>query len=48
MLEPAETQIDMFDDSGWTPDELLAQAWIAGTSIGWEDMDEYDEFPMKP
>lgn len=31
-----------YDDSEWTRDELLAQAWEAGNSIGWEEMAEYD------
>jgi PHD/YefM family antitoxin component YafN of YafNO toxin-antitoxin module len=32
-----------YDDSPWTREELEALAWEAGKSIGWEDMDEYDE-----
>ncbi len=31
-----------YEDAGWTRRELHAQAWEAGRSIGWEDMDEYD------
>jgi len=39
---------DEYDASPWTREELLALAWEAGKSIGWEDMDEYDEIPEKP
>lgn len=31
-----------YDDTGFTPDELLQLAWEAGRGIGWDDMDEYD------
>lgn len=34
-----------YDDSALTREELLARAWEAGKSIGWEDMDEYDDIP---
>lgn len=34
---------DDYDDSPWTKEELQAQAWAAGTSLGWEDMDECDD-----
>ena len=34
-----------YDDSGWTREELHAQAWQAGHSIGWDAMDEYDAEP---
>jgi hypothetical protein len=37
-----------YDDSPWTEEELLAAAWEAGKSIGWEDMDEYDEIEDAP
>ena len=37
-----------YDDSPWTREELLALAWEAGKSIGWEDMDDYDDIPEKP
>lgn len=33
------------DDSPWTQEELHALAWEAGKSIGWGDMDEYDDYP---
>ena len=32
-----------YDDSPWTPEEMEALAWHAGTMIGWEEMHEYDE-----
>lgn len=35
-----------YDDSPWTRDELHAQAREAGRSIGWEEMDEYDDPPV--
>ena len=34
-----------YDDTPWTREELHAQAWEAGRSIGWEEMDEYDDLP---
>lgn len=34
-----------YDDSPWTREELHVQAWEAGRSIGWEEMDEYDDLP---
>ena len=37
-----------YDDSPWTREEMEALAWEAGKSIGWEDMDEYDQLPEKP
>jgi PHD/YefM family antitoxin component YafN of YafNO toxin-antitoxin module len=39
---------DEIDYSPWTKEEMLAAAWEAGKSIGWEDMDEYDDIPEKP
>lgn len=39
---------DEYDDSPWTKEELQALAWEAGKQAGWEDMDEYDDFPDKP
>jgi hypothetical protein len=39
---------DEIDYSPWTKEEMLALAWEAGKSIGWEDMDEYDDYPEKP
>jgi hypothetical protein len=39
---------DEYDDSPWTSEERLALAWEAGKHAGWEDMDEYDNFPEKP
>ncbi len=32
-----------YDDSEWTRDEMFALAWEAGKSIGWDEMEEYDE-----
>lgn len=37
-----------YDDSPWTSEELQTLAWEAGKDIGWEEMDEYDDFPEKP
>jgi hypothetical protein len=37
-----------YDDSPWTREELQSLAWEAGKQAGWEDMDEYDDFPEKP
>ena len=34
---------DEYDDSPWTREELQVLAWEAGKSMGWEDMDEYDD-----
>lgn len=34
-----------YDDTGFTRDELHALAWEAGRSIGWEEMDEFDDLP---
>jgi PHD/YefM family antitoxin component YafN of YafNO toxin-antitoxin module len=39
---------DAYDDSPWTREELHALAWEAGKQAGWEDMDEYDDYPEKP
>jgi hypothetical protein len=39
---------DEYDDSPWTSEELQALAWKAGKHAGWEDMDEYDDYPEKP
>jgi hypothetical protein len=39
---------DEIDYSPWTKEEMLTLAWETGKSIGWEDMDEYDDFPEKP
>ena len=36
-----------YDDTGWTRDELQAQAWEAGKAIGWDGTDEYDDPPVK-
>ena len=36
---------EAYDDSPWTREEMHAQAWEAGRSIGWEEMDEYDDLP---
>ena len=37
-----------YDDSPWTPEEKDALAWEAGKHAGWEDMDEYDNYPDEP
>lgn len=37
-----------YDADGWSRDELHAQAWEAGRSLGWEGMDEYDALPVRP
>lgn len=37
-----------YDDSPWTPEEADALALEAGKSLGWDEMDEYDEYPPKP
>ena len=37
-----------YDDSPWTSEERHALAWEAGKHAGWEDMDEYDDYPEKP
>lgn len=36
-----------YDDSPWTREEMEAMAWEVGKSIGWEEMDEYDQLPEK-
>jgi hypothetical protein len=35
-----------YDDSPWTKEELEALAWEVGESLGWADMDEYDDDPV--
>jgi hypothetical protein len=37
-----------YDDSPWTSEERDALAWEAGKHAGWEDMDEYDNYPDEP
>jgi len=37
-----------YDDSPWTPEEADALALEAGKSLGWDEMDEYDDYPRKP
>jgi hypothetical protein len=37
-----------YDASPWTREELEALAWEAGKSVGWEEMDEYDDISEKP
>jgi hypothetical protein len=39
---------DEYDDTPWTKEEIQALAWDAGTAIGWEGMDEYDDATEKP
>jgi len=36
-----------YDDSPWTREEMETLAWEAGKSIGWDEMDEYDDIPEK-
>jgi hypothetical protein len=38
----------LYDDSPWTDEEMDALAWEAGKHAGWDDMDEYDDYPKKP
>jgi hypothetical protein len=35
-----------YDDSPWTDEEMDLLAWEAGKHAGWEDMDEYDRYPI--
>jgi hypothetical protein len=37
-----------YDASPWTREEMEAMAWEVGKSIGWDEMDEYDQLPEKP
>ena len=37
-----------YDDSPWTNEENLLLAAQAGKAIGWDDMDEYDNYPDAP
>jgi hypothetical protein len=37
-----------YDDSPWTPEERMTLAWEAGKHAGWEDTDEFDDYPEKP
>jgi hypothetical protein len=46
-VEEYERLREEYDDSPWTREELSALAWEAGKSVGWEDMDEYDDAPEK-
>jgi hypothetical protein len=39
---------ELYDDSPWTAEEMDALAWEAGQAAGWDDMEEYDEYPKKP
>jgi hypothetical protein len=39
---------DEIDYSPWTREEIEAQNWEIGKSLGWEEMDEYDDIPEKP
>lgn len=36
-----------YDDNPWTDEELELLAWEAGKQAGWEDMDDYDNYPEK-
>ena len=38
---------EIYDDSPWTDEEMELLAWEAGKTIGWEEMDEYDQYPEK-
>jgi hypothetical protein len=33
-----------YDDSPWTDEERELLAWEAGTTAGWEQMTEYDQY----
>ena len=48
VYEYQRLKLDEYDDSSWTREELQALAWEAGKQAGWEDMDEYDDFPDEP
>ncbi len=37
-----------YDDSPWTREELETLAWEAGKNAGWDEMEEYDDYPEKP
>lgn len=37
----------VYDDSPWTDTEKEQLAWEAGQSLGWDDMDEYDNYEKK-
>ena len=37
-----------YDDSPWTDEEMELLAWEAGKHAGWDEMDEYDNYPEKP
>jgi hypothetical protein len=36
-----------YDDSPWTDEEMELLAWEAGKEAGWEEMDDYDNYPEK-
>ena len=36
-----------YDDSPWTLEEMDRLAWEAGELAGWDEMDEYDNYPVK-
>jgi hypothetical protein len=42
------SEADPYDDSPWTDEEMEFLAWEAGKLAGWEEMDEYDNYPVKP
>lgn len=35
-----------YDDSPWAPEEREALASEAGKHAGWDEMDEYDNYPV--
>lgn len=37
-----------YDDGPWTDQERELLAWEAGQAAGWDGMDEYDHYPVKP
>ncbi len=37
--------VEDYDDSPWTAEEADELALEAGQSVGWDDMDEYDNYP---
>lgn len=38
---------ELYDDSPWTSEERHLLAWEAGSKIGWETADDYDELPER-
>ena len=38
---------ELYDDSPWTDEERDILAWEAGQTAGWDEMDEYNDYPKK-